>query len=92
MLVEVGADVADVGVTMQEQADETFDASPSQPDAKVGRLAFTEAVKVGQNADAAEAAPMNCLRQLSWLQLGTTTEAVAVTMVVAVGVAEASFL
>ena len=75
-------------MTRQEQADETLEASPPQLEAKVGRaVADTdEAVKVGQNWDTAEEALMNCLRQLSWLQLGAMAVGVAVLNAVDVGV------
>jgi len=74
--VEVG-----VGVTTQEQADDTFAALP-QLDAKVGMLVIEVAVYVGQTADAEADCRITWRRQLSWLQVGATTEAVVVGVVV----------
>lgn len=75
-----------VGVTRHEHADEIFDASPPQLDAKEGMVvvAFEAAVYVGQKAETAEDSGMKPRRQLSWLQFGATTEAVAVAIVVGV--------
>jgi hypothetical protein len=66
--VEVGGavDVVEVGVTMQEHAEETLDATPPQFETKVGNeLNAVEAVYVGQNCETADDSWMNCLRQLS---------------------------
>jgi len=75
--VEVG-----VGETTQEQADDTFAALP-QLDANVGMLVTAVAVYVGQTADAEADCRITWRRQLSWLQVGATTEAVVVGVVVA---------
>jgi len=49
-------DEAATGVTRQEHADDTRDASPPQFETKVGSDAVTElAVKAGQNCATAEA-------------------------------------
>lgn len=72
------AEGVDVGVTRQEHAEATLDGSPPQFEAKVGRATPADGVNVGQNASTAAEARMNCLRQLSWLQLGAITELVGV--------------
>jgi hypothetical protein len=65
--VEVDAvvDEVDVGVTIQEHADDTRAGDPSQLDAKAGMEVDDAVVYVGQNWDAAEGCWMSCLRQLS---------------------------
>ena len=64
--VEAGAEEVDVGVTIQEQADEMLAGIPPQLEANVGSAPEADAVYVGQNCDAADDDWMNCLRQLSW--------------------------
>lgn len=75
MVVEVGTAV---GVTRQEQAEDTQDARPPQLETKVGRgPAASEgiAVNVGQKAETFEIWPIIWRRQLSWLQLGAVASA-----------------
>lgn len=55
--MEAGADdeEVDVGVTMQEHAEETLDATPPQFETKAGNVAEAdEAVYVGQKCETAE--------------------------------------
>lgn len=74
----VGMEVVEDGVTRHEQADETLEARPPQFDTNVGRGAVAgAAVKVGQNAATSAGFPIIWRRQLSWLQFGATTVAVA---------------
>ena len=84
----------DVGVTRQEHADETLEATPSQFETKVGSGADADdAMYVGQNFDTADGSWIICLKQLSWLQFGGMIERVAETIVVGVGVVDVeSFL
>lgn len=69
-----------MGVTTQEQAGDTAAALP-QLEAKVGMLVTAVAVYVGQTAEAEEDCWITWRRQLSWLQVGATTEAIVVGVV-----------
>ena len=83
----IGGELDDVaaGVTRQEQADETRDASPPQFETKDGSISVAElAVKVGQNCATADILLTICRKQLSRLQFCVGV-AVVVCIVVGVG-------